>query len=102
MCPAGRLRAWVEGGKVAPRETWMGEGEMDELVERFERVGWEGALCWYRAAAGDIDWEKEKEVSGERVVVERPVLFVAGEKDAVGRPDVAVQMAEVGRREVSG
>lgn len=79
----------------------MVDEEMEALVEIFERGGWEGGLCWYKAAVENLEWEREKEIGGERVVIKRPVTFVVGEKDAVGRADVGAYMAEQGRKEVS-
>jgi len=59
--------------------TWLTEQDIDFFTSEFERTGFRGGLNWYRNI--DRNWELTHFLSGAKIY--QPVLFVAGEVDAV-------------------
>jgi pimeloyl-ACP methyl ester carboxylesterase len=58
---------------------WLSEKDIDFFSREFERTGFRGGLNWYRNI--DRTWELTPFLSGAKL--RQPVLFVAGEVDAV-------------------
>ena len=58
---------------------WLGEQDIDFFSREFERTGFRGGLNWYRNI--DRTWELTPFLSGAKL--RQPLLFVAGEADAV-------------------
>lgn len=58
---------------------WLSEQDIDFLSREFERTGFRGGLNWYRNI--DRTWGLTPFLSGAKL--RQPVLFVAGEVDAV-------------------
>ena len=67
----------------APRELpdWLTEADLDFYVNEFKRAGFRGGINYYRNF--HRNWELTPQLDG--VKVEKPVLFLAGEKDVVIR-----------------
>lgn len=57
------------------------------FVERFQRDGFDGPVCYYRAITEHIQHEQEKAIPKERLVVNVPVLYFGCSQDAVCRPE---------------
>jgi pimeloyl-ACP methyl ester carboxylesterase len=76
----GKSERFLDTGSVA--ETlpgWLTEQDLDVFTREFERTGFRGGLNWYRNI--DRMWELTPFLCG--VTLRQPVLFVAGEVDAV-------------------
>jgi pimeloyl-ACP methyl ester carboxylesterase len=58
--------------------SWFTDSDLDVFVEEFERTGFAGGLCFYRAM--DAGWEELAPFEHEPVAV--PALFIGGERDA--------------------
>jgi pimeloyl-ACP methyl ester carboxylesterase len=58
---------------------WLSEKDIDFYAGEFARVGFRGALNWYRNI--DRNWELMAPFAGLRVTV--PALYVAGDRDLV-------------------
>ncbi|MFF8865153.1 alpha/beta fold hydrolase [Streptomyces sp. NPDC015139] len=78
--------------EVLPR--WFTEDDLDALTESFSR-GFTGALNWYRNL--DRNWELTAAWQG--AVVDRPALYVYGDRDAVpafpGTPELIAELPEL-------
>lgn len=57
---------------------WLSEADLDYYVEQFEWSGFRGPLNYYRNF--DLTW---KLTSGAPGIIDRPAMFLAGEKDGV-------------------
>jgi pimeloyl-ACP methyl ester carboxylesterase len=66
---------------VVPRKMppWLSEADLDFFVGEFTRTGFRGGLNWYRNI--DRAWELTGFLDGAKLP--QPLLFVAGDKDAV-------------------
>lgn len=58
---------------------WLTEEDLDYYVTQYEQSGFRGPLNWYR----NIDRNLELTPQLENARIERPALFIAGEKDPV-------------------
>ncbi len=58
---------------------WLTPEDLDYYVAQYERSGFRGPLNWYR----NIDRNLELTPQLENAKIERPALFIAGEKDPV-------------------
>ncbi|MGI9208555.1 MAG: alpha/beta fold hydrolase [Rhodococcus sp. (in: high G+C Gram-positive bacteria)] len=58
---------------------WLSEEELDTYAAVFDRTGFGGGLCWYRAY--DANWLASAPYEGADITV--PTLFVAGDRDPV-------------------
>ncbi|MFX4291913.1 alpha/beta fold hydrolase [Streptomyces bohaiensis] len=71
----GTLRERFPDGALP---AWLTESELDSHAAEFERTGFTGALNRYRAM--DRDWADLAPLAG--AAIDRPALFVGGERDA--------------------
>jgi len=73
----------------APLPDWIGADEFDHYVTEFSRTGFTGALNWYRNY--DRNWGLAEGASLAKITV--PALFVGGEHDLGGPPELMRAMA---------
>jgi pimeloyl-ACP methyl ester carboxylesterase len=73
---------FIETG-VVPKKLppWLTEADLDFFAGEFKRGGFRGGINWYRNF--DRNWEITAFLDGARL--RQPALFVAGEKDVVGK-----------------
>jgi pimeloyl-ACP methyl ester carboxylesterase len=64
-----------------PLPAWLSEADVDFYTDEFSRTGFRGGLNWYRNI--DRNWELTAPFDGLKVSV--PALFVAGDRDPVGK-----------------
>lgn len=64
-----------------PTPRFMTDEELAVYVEAFERTGFAGGLAYYRNI--DRNWERTAHMEGRRI--ERPAMFLTGERDPVRR-----------------
>lgn len=50
----------------------------------------------YKCGIRNIDYERDARIPADAIVINKPVLFIAGERDAVSRPEMVFQVAEDG------
>jgi pimeloyl-ACP methyl ester carboxylesterase len=67
------------GGLPDTLPDWLTQADIDHSTAEFTRNGFRGPLNWYRNL--DRAWEQSRFLSGTPLRL--PVLFAAGEKDAV-------------------
>lgn len=53
----------------------------------------------YKSAIRGVDRANDEKIPKEALIITKPVLFVVGEIDPLGRLDISLQMAEQGRQE---
>ena len=68
-------------GAPATLPDWLSERDIDVYADAFRRVGFQGALNWYRNL--DRSWELSAPFAGASVSV--PALYIAGDHDFVLR-----------------
>jgi pimeloyl-ACP methyl ester carboxylesterase len=66
---------------VVPQKlpSWLSQADLDFFVGEFKRTGFRGGLNWYRNI--DRGWELTGFLDGAKL--QQPLLFVAGDRDAV-------------------
>ncbi|KAF2184221.1 alpha/beta-hydrolase [Zopfia rhizophila CBS 207.26] len=57
------------------------------FIDRMRRDGFEGPQCWYKAMARNVQFETEKEISKENLLIKNPCLYISSTGDAVCRTD---------------
>jgi soluble epoxide hydrolase/lipid-phosphate phosphatase len=97
-CNKGAFKQYLlEDRKEQVKEHARAPGEMDKFVHRFQQDGFKGPQCWYRAMTSAIQYRAEKELfQPQDLVIQKPVLFVGCEQDAVARADAIEQPAQLG------
>ncbi|PSN61570.1 alpha/beta-hydrolase [Corynespora cassiicola Philippines] len=89
----------LEARKILPLPSWISQEECDIHGQTLQQGGFVGPLNWHKQEIRRIHWHKQSEILADAIVIDRPVIFIAGELDAVGLPEIAYQVAERGRRE---
>ncbi|KAI0017916.1 Alpha/Beta hydrolase protein [Xylariomycetidae sp. FL0641] len=69
----------MDGEDAAATERWLPPGELQVYVDEWRRVGFQGALNWYRAQTEALAARDLLLFAGRRIEV--PCVFVSGEKD---------------------
>lgn len=68
-------------GKPKGLPYWLTQADLDYYVNEFKEAGFRGGINWYRNF--HRNWETTPQLADAKV--EKPVLFIAGEKDTVIR-----------------
>lgn len=73
---------FIETG-VVPKKlpAWLTDADVDFFAGEFKRAGFRGGINWYRNF--DRNWELTPFLEGAKL--RQPALFVAGDKDCVGK-----------------
>ncbi|OTB02000.1 hypothetical protein M426DRAFT_323078 [Hypoxylon sp. CI-4A] len=66
------------------------------FVERFQRDGFEGPLCYYKASSAQIHYHADKDLEDDRLVVKVPLLFIGCEHDPICRKEAIGPAKEKG------
>jgi pimeloyl-ACP methyl ester carboxylesterase len=76
---------WLRMPRPKTLPKWLMQQDLDYLVEEFERAGFHGSLCWYRALDRNFQLMKEALQNGRLVddKIQPPSLFLTGEQDGV-------------------
>ncbi|KAJ4351683.1 uncharacterized protein N0V89_007026 [Didymosphaeria variabile] len=102
LLPKGRLREWLtcnsqhEAGYISQSDSNI---EIHRLLnESFRRGGFEAPLNWYKSALYQIDADHEAAIPEDTFAITRPVTVIAGQRDAVGCPEIAFDAVDKGRQ----
>lgn len=60
----------------------------ESWLNRMKRDGFEGPQCWYKALARNVQFESEKSIPKENLLVKEPCLFIGATGDAVCRQEL--------------
>ncbi|KAK0387515.1 hypothetical protein NLU13_3761 [Sarocladium strictum] len=66
------------------------------FVDRFNRDGFQGPQCWYKARFLNHQYRADKNLPESRDKVNVPTLFVGGKEDAVCRPEGLIPHIKAG------
>ncbi|KAI1144629.1 alpha/beta-hydrolase [Hypoxylon sp. FL0543] len=66
------------------------------FIERFQRDGFEGPLCYYKASNSNVQYDADKALGHDRLVVQVPVLFINCKHDILSEMDLMVPAKEKG------
>lgn len=84
FCKRGGMREFIENGVEMPVKPYAQDSALrDAWVERMARDGLEAPFQYYRAFKEDVNFEREKELKREDLVIRRPVLFIGCKGDGV-------------------
>ncbi|KAF1971382.1 putative epoxide hydrolase [Bimuria novae-zelandiae CBS 107.79] len=95
VCPIGKLRAWLEADKETTRASYISDEEWDTHSKIMLNGGYTGPLNWYKAAMAGLN--KSPTLDTARQAITKRTIFISGENDAIGRPEIAQQTADEGR-----
>jgi pimeloyl-ACP methyl ester carboxylesterase len=85
-------------GKPKGLPHWLTQTDLDYYVNEFKEAGFRGGINWYRNF--HRNWETTPQLADAKV--EKPVLFIAGEKDTVIRGASADALRAMMRNAVPG
>jgi soluble epoxide hydrolase/lipid-phosphate phosphatase len=71
-------------------------GFKQAFIDRMSRDGFEGALCWYKAATENLQHQADKDLPEGVDKVEVPLLFIGAKHDAVCRPEAMYPSIQAG------
>lgn len=63
-------------------------GFKEEFLERMRRDGFDAPQCWYKAMARNVQFETEKAIPQENLVIKNPCLFIGATQDTVCRTEI--------------
>ncbi|PVI05896.1 alpha/beta-hydrolase [Periconia macrospinosa] len=96
--PIGALKKWLGENQIAPKADYLTDKEYQAHQAIFAKGGYTGPTNWYKAAMANIDSPNDAKIPDENIVIHKPVLFVAGRNDEVGRPELAQAGAADGQK----
>jgi soluble epoxide hydrolase / lipid-phosphate phosphatase len=87
-CEKDAFRSHLQADNKLPVKDFAKKpGRREAFVDRIQKHGIQGALLWYHAIIDGTQFEAEKEVTPEDVLVSHPSLFIGCADDAVARTD---------------
>ncbi|KAF2441263.1 alpha/beta-hydrolase [Karstenula rhodostoma CBS 690.94] len=96
VCPVGSLRKWLDADKKSSKPGYITDGEWSTHDSIMLGGGYTGPLNWYRAAMAGLN--RSPTLNTARQSINKRVIFISGADDAVGRPELAEQTANTGRK----
>ncbi|KAK7744765.1 hypothetical protein SLS62_010068 [Diatrype stigma] len=97
FCTRGATRKWLldEERKVELLNYAQDPALRQSFIERFQRDGFEGPVCYYKAGNSTVQYDALKGLTKEQLTVQVPVLYIGCTQDAVCLP-VLIQAAKQG------
>ncbi|KAI0886925.1 alpha/beta-hydrolase [Annulohypoxylon maeteangense] len=97
-CARGKLRDWLLNDKseVELIDYAQDSKFRQAFLDRFQRDGFEGPLCYYKASNSSVHYEDDKLIGQSSLLVKVPVLFIACTRDPVCRPEIMQPAKEKG------
>lgn len=88
-CVKGAMRKWLadERREVDVLDYAQDPAMRRRFIERFQRDGFEGPLCYYKAQASGLQRKAARTLGDDRFIVQVPVLFVVCNQDPVCLPE---------------
>jgi soluble epoxide hydrolase/lipid-phosphate phosphatase len=71
-------------------------GFKQAFIDRMSRDGFEGALCWYKAATENVHYEADKDLPESVDKVDVPLLFIGATDDVVCRAEAIYPPIQAG------
>ncbi|KAI1412960.1 alpha/beta-hydrolase [Hypoxylon sp. FL1857] len=94
----GKLRSWlVDESQEVELLSYAQNPELRRtFIERFQRDGFEGPLCYYKAQNSAVQYESDKTLGPDSLVVQVPLFFIACTGDPIGEIDLMGPAKEKG------
>ena len=90
FCVRGAMRDYLLADKRIPLQEFAEDPKWKtDFMERFKEGGFAAPLCWYKATARGYNYEVEKDIPAEDLIIKVPILFIGCTGDAVCRTDLA-------------
>lgn len=87
----------LNGGLHVPvRPYAQDETAKQAFIDRFNRDGFDGPQCWYKARFLNIQYECDKDLPLDRDTVNVPALFLGGKDDPICRPESMIPHIQAG------
>lgn len=91
FCTRGATRKMLQESSPAdyPLKPYADQpGFKEAWLRRMRRDGFEAPQCWYKAVARNVQFETEKNIPKENLMIKAPCLFIGANQDAVCRPEI--------------
>ncbi|KAK5232877.1 hypothetical protein LTR47_006104 [Exophiala xenobiotica] len=89
FCVRGAMRAYLLDDEHVPLKPYAKDPKWkNELMERYQRDGFEAPVQYYKAVANNIQSESDMSIPKERLKLQVPVCYVGCTGDAVCRTDL--------------
>jgi soluble epoxide hydrolase/lipid-phosphate phosphatase len=98
FCRRGAYRAFLLNDGRQELRPFAKDPEFKERwLARFKRDGFKGPLNWYHAMKDNLNWDAEKDIPPERLVINVPVLHIGATQDAVCRMEMIYGPKQAGQ-----
>jgi soluble epoxide hydrolase/lipid-phosphate phosphatase len=85
----GAARNWLNNKKVAELPAEATQEEKDQWIETFGKPGaMEYAMKFYKAIMRGVNYEDQKDLTPEQLLIHAPVLTISGTQDTIVNADV--------------
>ncbi|KAJ7048342.1 alpha/beta-hydrolase [Mycena amicta] len=86
MCVAGKAKEWVETNRTTELPSYITPEDKGYYRKVLVGGGLRAPLCWYRLLVTDANAEDDATIPQTAYTLNKPVLFVAFNKDPIGLP----------------
>ncbi|KAJ7183399.1 hypothetical protein C8R46DRAFT_1066900 [Mycena filopes] len=86
MCVAGGAQTWIEGNKTTALPAHITPEDKEYYANSLRSGGLTAPLCWYKVLVDKSNGEDDANVPSTAYELNKPVLFVAFNKDVIGLP----------------
>ncbi|KAF7293081.1 Esterase/Lipase [Mycena indigotica] len=93
MCEAGKAKVWIESNRTTELPEYMTAEDKEYYTHALVGGGLSAPLCWYQVLVEQYNAEDDAKIPEEAYVLQKPVLFVAFNKDPIGLPTRMFAMA---------
>jgi soluble epoxide hydrolase / lipid-phosphate phosphatase len=98
FCTTGNTHKWFldDAWNVELRDYAKDPARKQAFIDRFQRDGFEGPLCYYKAMHNNVHRSSHKNIPEDRFIVKVPVMHIICTQDAICRPELSVPAKQKG------
>ncbi|KAF2451925.1 alpha/beta-hydrolase [Karstenula rhodostoma CBS 690.94] len=103
LLSSGGLQDWLVHNRYSPSSVFSAQSGTDEHIKQsistaFAQGHFGAPLNWHKSIRYQIDRESELSLPENLWIINRPVLFLVGEHDAMGYPGIVLENCEESNR----
>lgn len=96
LCKPNGARDFVTQGREQELEPYVTEEMKQKFVQRMSKDKFDAPQCWYKAMTRGAQYEANKAVPPDNVVIKVPFFFFGGKRDYVCRPELLQPSIDAG------